>query len=264
MLGPSAAQMAAAATAAAAAMSATAGTVLADGLPPIPRSVLGRTGSHAGTYYQHPAATRALSSPSMVPVTALTPQRPESNPRHQGTHSGGRASSSYRAANINGYSTIEDGHMNGVTGTVHSSRDGVYRNGYTYGQNNNPNPANSRRNGYHGHPNHVSTTTQMPVHQPALTVMAPIGAVAGFDSPRAYSNRSRSTSNGRVSSPPLDTRRRMERIHNPESQAAVNGSGPAHSRSSADIRRTDGKRKRCSSVEYPEKPNESSITSSIS
>jgi hypothetical protein len=38
---------------------------------------------------------------------------------------------------------------------------------------------------------------------------------------------------GRVSSPPLDTRRRMERIPNPESQAAVNGSGPAHSRSSA-------------------------------
>jgi len=286
MLGPSAAQMAAAATAAAAAMSATAGTVLADGAPPVPRSVLGRTGSIPISVGHHPGMTRMLGSP--LPVTAFAPERPvSSNQRASSSHRRGGAP---YGGNINGYSTIEDGHMgDGGGDTVHSSREGVHRNGYhatpasgraTQPSNgngagpsssgrapvSNGNASGSRagRNGYHGHPNHVSTTTQMPIHQPALTVMAPIGAVAGFDSLRTYSNRSRNTSSGRVASPQPDMRRRKDGSHHAESQAAINGSGPAHSQSSAEIRRSDGKRKRCSSVEYPEKQTESSITSSIS
>lgn len=82
MLGPSAAQMAAAATAAAAAMSATAGTVLADGAPPVPRSVLGETPhpppppalySLSGSIFCQVCCLAALTQSSTIQAPGLGP-----------------------------------------------------------------------------------------------------------------------------------------------------------------------------------------------
>jgi len=281
---PSAAQMAAAATAAAAAMSATTGTLLAEGLPPRPLS--GRAGAATAppTTLMASASAPAARSPRPPPKAASAAAAIAVG-GGRGRHVLGRGStSSYNRLNewhapSNGI--IDDSHLGVNTAKQHNAHssggngDGMEQHCHRNGN------SNGHRRNHHNLGNYTSATSQLPLPQPALTVMAPIGAVAGIDSPRTRSRAHSSFSNrshSRLYS--LDQREGCTpsaRTYgaNGEGHVGENGSGPAHSHNSAPkrlsngtecnsaMRRVEGKRKRCSSGENAEK-HDSSITSNVS
>jgi len=182
--GPSAAQMAAAATAAAAAMSATAGTLLAEGLPPRPRGphtkglMQGADPGPSGTAANHslpggmrPSSSREGRSSSPHVASALAQQ----SGSKQGGVSGSHKRRTEWQATSNG--TIDDGHLHGMAQRLHSywrSQSLALR----------ANECNSQGRTWQG--NRMSATSQQhTAPRPALTVVAPFGAVAGLDSPYA-------------------------------------------------------------------------------
>lgn len=116
-----------------------------------------------------------------------------SMPSAQGHH--GYASSSQRRewhAPTNGI--IDEGHLNKAAPlrNIPSTHDGVHRNGYSPGYSNGY--SYERKTYNNGLGARTSATSHPILPQPALTVMAPIGAVAGADSIQAYSNSPRTNS----------------------------------------------------------------------